>query len=151
MTSNRAPSDWYPLFPNPVVAKSLLDRLIDTSHQVIMNGLSYRPGKRPKNPTELPGWPPATPETRSCAREARLLSRGRPNPTVVFAVAAEALALARLCDRVPGPLPTRTRGSRYSVAQDCPGWMPRSSARVRSVRVPWPGRWAFAASTSWGL
>ncbi|MBS2546945.1 IS21-like element helper ATPase IstB [Catenulispora sp. NL8] len=50
VTSNRAPSDWYPLFPNPVVAESLLDRLINTSHQVIMNGPSYRPNKRPKNP-----------------------------------------------------------------------------------------------------
>ncbi len=38
-TSNRAPADWYPLFPNPVVAESLLDRLINTSHQVFMNGL----------------------------------------------------------------------------------------------------------------
>jgi DNA replication protein DnaC len=28
LTSNRAPDDWYPLFPNPVVAESLLDRLI---------------------------------------------------------------------------------------------------------------------------
>lgn len=46
----RAPSDWYPLFPNPVVAESLLDRLINASHQVIMNGPSYRPNKRP-NPT----------------------------------------------------------------------------------------------------
>lgn len=52
ITSNRAPSDWYPLFPNPVVAESLLDRLINTSHQVIMNGPSYRPNKRPKNPTD---------------------------------------------------------------------------------------------------
>jgi DNA replication protein DnaC len=48
LTSNRAPSDWYPLFPNPVVAESLLDRLINTSHQVIMNGPSYRPNKRPR-------------------------------------------------------------------------------------------------------
>ena len=48
ITSNRAPSDWYPLFPNPVVAESLLDRLINTSHQVIMNGPSFRPNKRPK-------------------------------------------------------------------------------------------------------
>nr|WP_281288177.1 ATP-binding protein [Streptomyces cyaneus] len=54
ITSNRAPSDWYPLFPNPVVAESLLDRLINTSHQVIMNGPSYRPNKRPKNPAEEP-------------------------------------------------------------------------------------------------
>ncbi|MEV0731893.1 ATP-binding protein [Polymorphospora sp. NPDC050346] len=26
LTSNRSPVDWYPLFPNPVVAESLLDR-----------------------------------------------------------------------------------------------------------------------------
>ncbi|MET7737719.1 ATP-binding protein [Streptomyces sp. NPDC005402] len=51
ITSNRTPSDRYPLFPNPVVAESLLDRLINASHQVIMNGPSYRPNKRPKNPT----------------------------------------------------------------------------------------------------
>ncbi|MEV5343539.1 ATP-binding protein [Streptomyces sp. NPDC052676] len=50
ITSNRAPSDWYPLFPNPVVAESLLDRLISTSHQVITNGPSYRPNKRPGTP-----------------------------------------------------------------------------------------------------
>ncbi|MET7696501.1 ATP-binding protein [Streptomyces sp. NPDC005485] len=54
ITSNRAPSDWYPLFPNPVVAESLLDRLINASHQVIMNGPSYRPNKRPKNPSDNP-------------------------------------------------------------------------------------------------
>jgi DNA replication protein DnaC len=47
LTSNRAPADWYPLFPNPVVAESLLDRLINTSHHVFMNGPSYRPNKRP--------------------------------------------------------------------------------------------------------
>ncbi|MFG3155382.1 ATP-binding protein [Streptomyces sp. NPDC048219] len=52
ITSNRAPSDWYPLFPNPVVAESLLDRLINTSHQVIMNGPSCRPNKRPRNPID---------------------------------------------------------------------------------------------------
>jgi DNA replication protein DnaC len=56
LTSNRSPVDWYPLFPNPVVAESLLDRLINTSHQVIMNGPSYRPNKRPKNPTDKPGF-----------------------------------------------------------------------------------------------
>jgi DNA replication protein DnaC len=31
LTSNRAPADWYPLFPDPVVAESLLDRLIDNT------------------------------------------------------------------------------------------------------------------------
>lgn len=47
LTSNRSPVDWYALFPNPVVAESLLDRLINTSHQIFMNGPSYRPNKRP--------------------------------------------------------------------------------------------------------
>ena len=47
LTSNRSPVDWYPLFPNPVVAESLLDRLINTSHQLLMNGASYRPRNRP--------------------------------------------------------------------------------------------------------
>ena len=47
LTSNRAPADWYPLFPNPVVAESLLDRLINTSHQCFMNGPSYRTNKAP--------------------------------------------------------------------------------------------------------
>jgi DNA replication protein DnaC len=60
ITSNRAPSDWYPLFPNPVVAESLLDRLINTSHQVIMNGPSYRPNKRPRNPIDRPDKPQVT-------------------------------------------------------------------------------------------
>ncbi len=50
LTSNRSPLDWYPLFPNPVVAESLLDRLINSSHQVFMNGPSYRPNKRPGRP-----------------------------------------------------------------------------------------------------
>ncbi|HWT48727.1 MAG TPA: IS21-like element helper ATPase IstB [Mycobacterium sp.] len=47
LTSNRSPVDWYPLFPNPVVAESLLDRLINSSHQGFMNWPSYRPNKRP--------------------------------------------------------------------------------------------------------
>jgi predicted ATPase len=47
LTSNRSPKDWYNLFPNPVVAESLLDRLINTSHQILMDGPSYRPRKRP--------------------------------------------------------------------------------------------------------
>jgi len=54
LTSNRSPVDWYPLFPNPVVAESLLDRLINTSHQVFMNGPSYRPNKRPGRTTSTP-------------------------------------------------------------------------------------------------
>jgi len=46
-----------PLFPNPVVAESLLDRLINTSHQIFMDGPSYRPRKRPGRADSTP--PPA--------------------------------------------------------------------------------------------
>lgn len=52
LTSNRSPVDWYPLFPNPVVAESLLDRLINNSHQLFMNGASYRPQRRPGRVTD---------------------------------------------------------------------------------------------------
>ena len=51
ITAHRAPQDWHGLLPNPVVAESLLDRLINTSHQVVVNGPSYRPNKRPKAKT----------------------------------------------------------------------------------------------------
>lgn len=47
ITSNRSPQDWYGLFPNPVLAESLLDRLINRSHHVTMLGKSFRPLQRP--------------------------------------------------------------------------------------------------------
>lgn len=47
LTSNRSAVDWYPLFPNPVVAESVLDRLVNSSHHVFMDGKSYRPNKSP--------------------------------------------------------------------------------------------------------
>ncbi len=47
LTSNRAPADWYPLFPNPVVAESILDRIVNTAHHVPIPGRSYRPRQRP--------------------------------------------------------------------------------------------------------
>ena len=47
LTSNRSPSDWYPLFPNAVVGESILDRVINTSHHLLMDGKSYRPRRRP--------------------------------------------------------------------------------------------------------
>ena len=47
VTSNRSPQDWYPLFPNPVLAESILDRLAGTAHQLTLTGKSYRPRLRP--------------------------------------------------------------------------------------------------------
>jgi DNA replication protein DnaC len=47
ITANRSGADWYSLFPNPVVAESILDRVVNASHQVHMDGKSYRPNGRP--------------------------------------------------------------------------------------------------------
>jgi len=47
VTANRSPKDWYPLFPNPVIAESALDRLISCSHVVTLTGRSYRALLRP--------------------------------------------------------------------------------------------------------
>jgi len=52
ITANRAAADWYPLFPNPVVAESILDRVINTAHHVHMPGRSYRPNRRPGRSTK---------------------------------------------------------------------------------------------------
>jgi DNA replication protein DnaC len=46
-TSNRGPQDWYPLFPNPVLAEGILDRLLNSAHQIVLTGRSYRPQQRP--------------------------------------------------------------------------------------------------------
>lgn len=47
LASNRAPADWYGLFPNPVVAEGVLDRLVNSAHHVAMVGKSFRPNQRP--------------------------------------------------------------------------------------------------------
>ncbi len=47
VTSNRPPSEWYALFPNPVLAEGALDRLVNASHHVTLEGKSYRPRQRP--------------------------------------------------------------------------------------------------------
>lgn len=46
-TSNRPPTEWYALFPNAVLAEGALDRLINASHHVTLEGRSYRPRQRP--------------------------------------------------------------------------------------------------------
>lgn len=47
VVSNRAPQDWYGLFPNPVLAESVLDRLVNSAHHLVLTGASYRPLRRP--------------------------------------------------------------------------------------------------------
>jgi len=47
VTSNRPPTEWYALFPNPVLAEGALDRLINAAHRVTLEGKSFRPRQRP--------------------------------------------------------------------------------------------------------
>lgn len=47
ITTQREPKDLYALFPSPVVAEALLDRLLNSAHLVVMLGKSYRPQQRP--------------------------------------------------------------------------------------------------------
>jgi DNA replication protein DnaC len=51
LTSNRSPQDWYPLFPNLVLAEGALDRLLGRSHHLVLQGRSYQPLQRPDRTT----------------------------------------------------------------------------------------------------
>lgn len=55
LTSNRSMSDWIKIFPDPIMANALMDRLCHNAHQVIIKGESYRKEKgviRKKNETK---------------------------------------------------------------------------------------------------
>lgn len=47
VTSNRAIEEWIPLFDEPILAQSALDRLAHNGHQIVMEGPSYRSRQRP--------------------------------------------------------------------------------------------------------
>jgi DNA replication protein DnaC len=49
LTSNRAMTDWAKLFPDPVIANAIMDRLAHTSHQIVIKGQSYRKKLAPKS------------------------------------------------------------------------------------------------------
>ena len=48
LTSNRSMSDWGNIFPDPVMANALMDRLSHNAHQIIIKGESYRKKMSPK-------------------------------------------------------------------------------------------------------
>lgn len=48
LTSNRAMTDWPKLFPDPIIANAIMDRLAHTSHQIVIKGQSYRKKLAPK-------------------------------------------------------------------------------------------------------
>ncbi len=51
LSSYRPPQDWVPLFPDPVMANSALDRLALHAHHIIMEGESYRKKLSPNSTT----------------------------------------------------------------------------------------------------
>ena len=48
MTSNRTIEEWIPLFDDPMLAQSALDRLAHNAYQIVMEGESYRKMQRPE-------------------------------------------------------------------------------------------------------
>ena len=54
LTTNRAPRDLYPLFPNPVLAEGLLDRLLNSAYVITLLGRASRPRQRPDGAWEVP-------------------------------------------------------------------------------------------------
>ncbi len=64
MTSNRTIEEWIPLFDNPILAQSALDRLAHNAYQVVIEGESYRKRQRsgtkaakPRQRRAKPGQP----------------------------------------------------------------------------------------------
>ena len=50
LTSNRPPQDWIALFPDPVMANAILDRLAHHAHHIIIEGgESYRKKLSPRS------------------------------------------------------------------------------------------------------
>jgi DNA replication protein DnaC len=47
MTSNRAIEDWLGLFDDAILGNSALDRLANTSYQIVIEGTSYRERQSP--------------------------------------------------------------------------------------------------------
>ena len=47
VTSNRAIDEWIPIFDDPVLAQSALDRLAHNAYQVVLEGESFRKRQRP--------------------------------------------------------------------------------------------------------
>jgi DNA replication protein DnaC len=48
LTSNRDMADWLDIFPDPVTANAIMDRLAHNAHQIVIDGESYRRKFSPK-------------------------------------------------------------------------------------------------------
>jgi DNA replication protein DnaC len=63
VTSNRTIDEWIPLFDDPILAQSAIDRLAHNAYQVVIEGDSYRKRQRPGHTDSLPP-PPRKPRRR---------------------------------------------------------------------------------------
>ena len=54
VTANRAIEEWIPLFDDPILAQSALDRLAHNAYQIVIEGDSYRSRQRPGMRTAPP-------------------------------------------------------------------------------------------------
>ncbi len=80
LTSNRSPSDWYPLFPNAVVGESILDRVLNTSHHLLLERQEL-PSPAPPRPAQArPRRPAAAVTRRRRLRRRSPLTRGAAAP-----------------------------------------------------------------------
>ena len=57
VTSNRAIEEWIPLFDDPILAQSALDRLAHNAYQIVMEGESFRGRQRPGTAAPPPPRP----------------------------------------------------------------------------------------------
>jgi DNA replication protein DnaC len=69
VTSNRTVDEWVPLFDDPILAQSALDRLAHNAHQVVMEGDSYRKRQGPAGQRQPA--PKTKPRTRTSKRARR--------------------------------------------------------------------------------
>jgi DNA replication protein DnaC len=57
VTSNRTIDEWIPLFDDPILAQSAIDRLAHNAYQVVIEGDSYRKRQRPGQHDTVPAPP----------------------------------------------------------------------------------------------
>ncbi len=79
VTSNRPPTEWYALFPNPVLAEGALDRLINASHHVTLEGRSFRPRQRPDAKERAQAGSDRKIDENEAVRRTRTPATERPN------------------------------------------------------------------------
>jgi DNA replication protein DnaC len=58
LTSNRTIDEWIPLFDDPILAQSALDRLAHNAYQIVIEGESFRKRQRPGSADRPPPRPP---------------------------------------------------------------------------------------------